>query len=551
MKKSFFLILLITQNSFYIGSYANNNADQSKNAVVVLPVREAKLYIGISGGWHSTDSTQNYSKWDYVRKNATGFYTSFIEMWKCYYQNKVNTQTSCNDMRKAFVKGGCFFETSMETSVNTGVNGFNNEISDKRSLDFLVNAGFDVQYTSLNYGVSADRVTLLRTYNGNRKCFYLAAPWRYGGDIFSNNLTNNAIVRANILTTDGLQTDGPLGYWYSNQAGMREGSYSLVKYANYQNVESAIMLAPYAAGISGYSSLTDFLTVSKQCVLGHEDNNAAPNIWTIWTYGSDAALPNFPESVVNAQGEIEAANSKMGVAYWLLKHLNNFPKVTANTSGILPANAIVKVINDSVSEIEVEKGSQISIPITLSNENQPQIELSPVIRGIIDAGGADWHIKFIMNGIDITNDVVNNGGVNFIKASRLTKGVKVQITMQIIAKTTVITPAVATVSMQIYSNISNTINSKIGYKLTIKQKVVSANNEIKNSQFTIYPNPAKDVVNINLDEPSFLNVYNTAGNEVLNTKIESTEFSIPTNKLGGKGVYFFKVNNNAKKLIVL
>jgi hypothetical protein len=552
MKQSYLYLLLITCCLFTFQYSKSINNTEILHVTNALPEREVKVYIGISNGWHSTDSTQNYSKWDYVRRNATGLYTNFIEMWKCFYQNKVNTQTSCNDMRKAFVKGGCFFETSMETKLNTGVNGFNNDSSDRRSLDFLTRANFDVQYTSLNYGISADRVSLLRTYKGNRKCFYLAAPWRYGGDIFSDKAAANATVRADILTTDGFETDGPLGYWSNNQAGMREGSYSLVKYANYFNVESSIMLAPYDAGIVGYSSLTDFLTVSKQCVLGHEDNNAAPDIWTIWTYGNDVALPNFPESIVNADGEVEAANTKMGVAYWLLKHLNNFPKVDVKANSLVGNGANLKIINDSVSEIEMSKDGQCTLPIVISNDNQPQIEISPLLSAIIDNNGVDWNINFLLSGKIVTLNMLVRGGINCINDLRLSKGVKLDLALQISPKSTVLNPNPVVVNLQCMSNVSNTKNKKTAYKVTVKLKSATAINDLKSSQFSVFPNPSNGIVTIQSNNNTFnLDIYNTSGNQVYSVRNANTGTSISSKELGGKGAYFFKVNNEVKKVFIL
>lgn len=295
--------------------------------ITVLPDKEVKVYFG-PGSWHELDEPLNYSKWSYVRENADGFHINFIHMWVSNYQDPTSTpQNSCNDMRKAFVKSGCFFETTLETSVNSGANGFNNDVSDKRSLDYLINAGFDVQYTSLNYGVNEYRVNLLRTYRGTRKCLCLVGPWNFGGNLISDVLASNKQQRANILTTDGVATDGPLGFWFNNNKGMREGSYSCAKFVVKYNLESAIMLAPSSGSVPGYDALINFLPMSKQCVFGHEDNNAAPDLWTIWTYGTPAGLNLFPESAVNEQGEVYALNTKAGVAYWLLRHLKTFPQI--------------------------------------------------------------------------------------------------------------------------------------------------------------------------------------------------------------------------------
>lgn len=433
--------------------------------ITILPEREVKVYFGASGNWHEQDDPENYSKWEYVRSNADGYYTNFISMWVCYYQNPVNPQTSCNDMRKAFKKGGVFFETSMETSVNSGANGFNNDSTDRRSINLLTNAGFTVDYTSLNYGVSVERIKLLRTYKATRKCLCLAAPWRYGGDILSNNTTLNASSRANILLTDGMQTDGPLGYWVNNQTGMREGNYSLVKYVKKYDLESAIMLAPYKAGVAGYEAENDFLKVSKQCVFDHEDNNATPDLWTIWTYQSPAALALYPESAINEAGEEYAPNTKAGVAYWLLKHLKTFPKISCKETGKVNNDVNVNLANDSVVNVKLTKNVEYSMPVIISNGNQPQIELSPVIRAIIDEAGKDWTISFWLGSKDVTDKIVYNGGLNCIEGLRLTKTNPLTLSVRIKSRATVANPSPVILNLQSMANISNTKQKK-DFKIT-------------------------------------------------------------------------------------
>lgn len=517
-----------------------------------LPERNAKVYLGISGGWHEMDDPAGFYKWDYVRRNANGFYTNFIAMWINFYQNKVGAQQSCNDMRKTFVKGECFFETSMEKAVNSGANGFNNDSTDRRSIDLLTNAGFNVTYTSLNYGYDEQRVQLLRSYKGTRKCFYLAAPWRYGGDIFSNNAATNATVRANILKTDGMQTDGPLGYWYGNQAGMQPASVSLVKYCTQNNLESAIMLAPYAAGIEGYNSATDFLAVSKHCVFTHEDQLAAPDIWTIWTYGSDSNLLNFPESVVNPQGEIEAPNTKTGVAYWLLKHLNNFPTIRPSFTGVLPSDARVNTISDSIVDIELNKGTEIVIPIEISNSIQPQIELSPVIRAFTTQTNNSFNISFFLNNKDITATFTAGSGLNFIQELRLSKTKKVTIEMRISIRQENINPVLTELIIQSMSNISNTVNKKTSYVFRFKPKVSTMVSEHKVESIQVFPNPTTSSVQINSGGSTFdVDVFTVSGLRLLSATNQTSGNTIDLKKIAGSGCYVLKINNLFHKVYVI
>jgi len=435
--------------------------------VTILPDKEVKVYFAASSYWTDQENPLNYSKWSYVRENADGYYASFVAMWILYYQNKGKAPLqSCIDMRKAFKKGGFFFETSMETSVNSGVNGFNNDSSDRRSIDLLTKAGFTIEYASLNYGVSADRVASLRTYKGSRKVLCLSAPWKLSGNIISDANLGNQQQRTNILTTDGTQTDGPLGFWFNNDRGMREASYSCVKFVRKYNLEAAIMLAPYSVDVPGYNAANDYLTVSKECVLGHEDNNAAPEIWTIWTYKSPADLALFPESEVNGDGEVYAPNTKAGVAYWLLKHLKNFPNIACNQTGKVNNDVTVTLTNDSIVGVQLTKNVQYSMPILISNDNQPQIEISPVIRAVLNEAANDWIVSFWIGTKDVTDKMIYSGGLNCIESLRLTKTNRLTLTMQIKSRSTVASPAPLTINLQSMANLSNTKNKK-NFKITV------------------------------------------------------------------------------------
>lgn len=449
-----------------------NTLTPSVKIIQKLPERKVEVYIGIADRWHDIDDSDNYRKWSYVRQNAAGFYTNFIQMWQNSYQNSQDPQKSCDNMRKAFFKNGCFFETSMETQVNDSPNGINNETTDKKYIDLLTNAGFAVDNTSLNYGVDDQRIKTLRTYNGTRSCLTLVGPWTIGGDIESDATIGNKQIRDNILFTDGMETDGPLGFWYNDSGQMREGSYSLVKYVTENKRISAVMLAPYDAGVAGYNQTKDYLTVSKQCVLNHEDNNASPDIWTIWTYGELSDEPTFPESFVDSLGETEPANTLMGVGYWLIKHLNNFPKLGI-TMGNVNNNVTVKATNDTTTEVSISKGSngvfEYNMPIILSNDGEPQIEISPVIHATIDGNSKDWDISFNMAGNDVTDKIVYNGGLNCINNFRISKTNKLTLILNIKSKNNNASTLLSPVSIKIetMSNISNTKNSK-SYTIEVK-----------------------------------------------------------------------------------
>lgn len=466
MKIKLTLFLFSILMSVYSCKKGGQPKDTKQDTAVVkpktilnLPERQVKVYIGISDRWHELEDAANYNNWNYVRTTASGFYTNFIAMWVNSYQNNEDPQESCNKMRNAFTHNSCFFETSLETKVNDDATGGNNETTDKKYIDQLTNAGFVVDNTSLNYGIDAQRINTLKTYKNQRNCLTLIGPWLLGGNIQNDATGGNAQLRQNILATDGAETDGVLGFWFGNTYNIREGSYSVASFARSNQKLAAIMLAPADGGITTYNPTTDFFNTAKACVFGHEDTNTAPDMWTIWTYGERSDEPTFPESVVNSNGENEPANTLTGVGYWLLKHLNNQPKVQPRDTGAVTSLVKVQLPTGSNAKITMKNSPgnpTYSLPLIISNETNPQIELSPVVSAAISGGTNDWGLSFSLGGNDVTDDIVYNGGINCIKALRLSKTNKLTLLMNIKNKVTNAAPL--TVKIKTMSNISNTIN---------------------------------------------------------------------------------------------
>ena len=106
------------------------------------------------------------------------------------------------------------------------------------------------------------------------------------------------------------------------------------------------------------------------------------------------------------------------------------------------------------------------MPITISNDNQPQIEITPVIRAILNEAANDWIVSFWIGTKDVTDRVIYNGGLNFIEALRLTKTYRMTLTMKIKSRSTVASPAPLTINLQSMANISNTKN-KQNFKITV------------------------------------------------------------------------------------
>lgn len=426
--------------------------DHSGKTVKTLKERQTLVYWGWDTRWHEITDPKNQSKWDYVRTHVTGFYTNFIDMWKINFQNSLSPQQTLRNLYDTFEGKSAFFEATMETKVNDSATGYNNEETDRRTIDQLSDAGFSVDYTSVNYMTVSDaayckeRMKLVATYRGKRKCLYLCGPWCFGGSI-----RNDKDAMEMCTWGDGTQTDGPLGFWYANQNKMKETSYSIVKQMDQMGKETAIMLAPYYAGIDAYDPRKDFLKVSKSCVLGHEDADAMPQIWTLWMYGA-GGMDLFPECT-SAGGIEEPACSGTGVAWWLLKHLNEFPVL--NYGG--EATESVKA--------GVPKGEVVKLTLTFSNRNCPNVELSPVLRAVFDTRAKGWHYKFVRKNNDVTDDVVFRGGLNCKGGLRIQNTNPLSIDLYVKADEGA---APLTIDIEAMSNASNTVSKKNIARLTLQ-----------------------------------------------------------------------------------
>ena len=431
--------------------------------ITTLPERQAKVFVGSSdyGGlptsWEELANPDNYSKWNYVRTHANGFYTNFAMMDHVFAHGTNPLQMSIN-MANAFTHKDAFYETDMNYP----------EAQDERNIKCLTSGGFNILFTSLNYGISTERVQTLKNYEGKRECLALMGPWTLGGDILGD-APGNAALRENIKATDGMSADSPLRLWYNDDQSTREGLYSTVTFTNQLNKTSAVMLAPPDSNDRpGYGG-PDFLQSSQMMVFDLEDHHAVPAIWAVYPYGAVKSLATFPESVVDAEGDTVAPDTKMGVAYWLIKHFNTFPKVTLLGSGVVKTGAQVIQKSGSHAIVYLGKGkkgsAECTMPFVISNGFAPSIAISPVIRAII-SNSEGWDIQFKLRGRKVTDSVVSDGGLNFVGGARISKKNPSTLEISIHAKKG--NPKPVTIELQTMSNISNTVNKEIIFTIVAK-----------------------------------------------------------------------------------
>jgi hypothetical protein len=321
--------------------------------------------------------------------------------------------------------------------------------TEAQEINELLNAGFTVTYSSLNYGVDNAKLSQCRTLGlpagTTRPCLSQNGPWLFGGDIH-RNVQNNAVIRRDIARTSGESTDGPLALWASNQGQMQQGSVSVVKYARHLHKLSMVMISP------GDLPADRWLATTQQCVRYHEDRGATPDIWADFAY--DTQTPTLPEA--NADGS--PANTVMGAAYWLIHHLTDpahwarltLPAKDFNTH--LCAIAHTTVLTKAVRVEKAQTGTTPTesteadlimpvkhlangrfsatrvVDLTLHNEST-WLDLSPILEASVTDPGRRWSVRFRLDGQDISQAMVQKGGFAFVKTQRLWPNVSKHLQM--------------------------------------------------------------------------------------------------------------------------
>ena len=361
-------------------------------AAVLLPAalpqaaRAQQVYVGSANGWDAMNA--HPEQWTFVRRHADGFYVNFIQM--LHPDAKKCARTSA-----LFTHKNAYYESD---SRNTGLGGFPDGGQFSRAfqaqqLQALLDGGFKVPYTSLNYGVDDAKLSDLKKQGLpigiTRPCLAQNGPWTFGGGDITKNIGENARMRADTARTDGASTDGPLSLWQSDQGQMRSGSYSVVKYAHRLHKTAAVMVTPY-----DLKPRSLWLAAAQGCVRLHEDAGAKPDIWIVFEYATDT--PTLPETVGG-----KPADTITGMAYWLIHHVQD-PKHWAHLTGPTVDKA----------------GTQM---LTLRNDSA-WLDLCPVLSARVQDPHHDWNVRFRVGGQDVTRQMTQGGGLAFVGGLRLWPG---------------------------------------------------------------------------------------------------------------------------------
>lgn len=349
------------------------------------PARAQQVYVGSANGWDAMNA--HPEQWEFVRRHANGFYVNFIQM--------LNPDAKkCARTSALFFHRNAYYESD---SRSTGLGGFPDGGQFSRALQAqqlqaLLNGGFRVPYTSLNYGVDNAKLADLKRQGlppgVTRPCLAQNGPWTFGGGDITKNIGENARMRADTARTDGASTDGPMSLWQADQGQMRSGSFSVVKYAHRLHKTAAVMVTPY-----DLKPRSLWLAMAQECVRQHEDAGAKPDIWIVFEYATDT--PTLPET---ASGK--PADTIMGMAYWLIHHVQD-PKHWAHLTGPVVGKA----------------GTQT---LTVRNDSA-WMDLCPVLSARVNDPRHDWNVHFRVGGQDVTRQMTE-GGLPFVGRLRLWPG---------------------------------------------------------------------------------------------------------------------------------
>jgi hypothetical protein len=354
------------------------------------PAVTQQVYFGIADQWQ--DLVNHPDEWSYVRQHADGFYLNVIMLNRVIRQTATLSEATLTETCRMFSSHTAYLESDIRqpTDVLATPGGVSAEL-EQRYIRMLHEAGCRIIFTSLNYGWNIERAKNLTQFDlteaeGKRLNFVQVGPWMMNGNIDGSSMLardHNMSARSAIRASDGVSTDGPLGYWISDENNFRSASLSLVRFAHYYQKKAAIMIAPYPAGHPvGYDPKRDVLAAGQQMVRFHESQHVVPDIWNIFEYATDVAA--VPEQI-----EGKPKDTMSGLAYWLIHH-----------------------IHDPEHWMRLERGAKEAdgtIGVTLTN-NSTWLDLAPVLRLNV-ATGITAGPRLTLDGVNVTAAAMSPEGL--------------------------------------------------------------------------------------------------------------------------------------------
>lgn len=388
---------------------------------------KSRTLVYIGGGDNPAGEWQGYladtSAWTWVRHNADGYYVNvfpFLNLGGTTQDyHKIDVQMKA--MANAFTNKDLFYETEAQSMENRVF-----DKDDSAVISVLGADGFNVKFSAINClnGGSFPQSRLnINRGNGARPVLSMWAPWLVGGDITSNTPDAPAW-RAMVDFSDGSATDGQLGVWRNNDGNVRQASYSSVKYSHAHNKTAMIMLCPYNSDNTSPGSAKTgvaFLSLGKNDVAGHEDNDAMPDVWGISYYA--AQVEQYPVTPEQTNGQ--PAPTLTGMGYYLIHHLKDPDK---NAQLQVPAQSGI-TIKTNAADIPMTSASK-SIQVKLANSSA-WLDLIPEVTAAITDINKKWNVKFLLGTTDVTASITGQTGLVFYQTRRLNPNTSQTLTITV------------------------------------------------------------------------------------------------------------------------
>jgi len=370
-------------------------------AGLTAPARAVLIYFGVSDVWQDLVTSPN--DWTYVQQHADGFYVNFLMLNRAAANIGGVSQLTLSKSCALFSTHNAYIESDMRPVEATLA-------SEQQYIEMLHAAGCKVEFSSLNFGWSAQRAYNLSHFDlqadeGRRLNFVQTGPWLLNGSVDAPSIRSrpgyNAQLRADILASDGVSTDNPLGYWAEDFLEFRGATVSLIQHAHHYGRSAVIVISPYGANmpLKVYNAATDLLSAGQQEVRYLESELAIPDIWAISQYATN--LTPIPE-----QSGGLPTDTVSGLAFWLIQHVHD-PDGWARLS---------------LAEAGPPKG-----PTNLVLRNASKwLDVAPLLHLTVRRG-SNYAVALLFEGRDVTAQASSPGGLALTGAYALYPGTRYRL----------------------------------------------------------------------------------------------------------------------------
>lgn len=180
-------------------------------------------------------------------------------------------------------------------------------------------------------------------------------------------------------------------------------------------------------------------------------------------------------------------------------------------------------------------------------DNANSFEVLPMLKmQALKMTGAT--VTIFYNNMDITNDIMSVNGFTFTDVLSTTTSSKIKVVITNNSKSLTDETGFC---LWLYWNPQDPYGHRDAMAVTYN-KITDNKSVFQTSGFSIFPNPATSFITIKAGSvPTDLYIYNSLGQHIQTFADVKSEITIPTTKIGGKGIYFIRMKSTLQKLLIL